>query len=497
MLGFDPFLQAVIAYEGQLDETALTGSTKPSLSSSTRLDSGGYHSTPGGSASQYPIWSPYNTTIQATFFASQPDLGMSAAVFNGFDNPSTSTKSNPSFSCSTGNCTYPLLTSLAVCSACNDISSLVVRNRTSGYPYEYKPSNVGIDMPFTQYILPGLTMSNQDGPLNQNIAILGVSSSTTTAVASSTHNDTVTFKDNLNLISSVLVMRAADSYINGFDSWQKTSITATECMLYYCTNLYQSSVNQGDFKQDAVHSWSNRNLDSYLPVYTSGMPTPSVNVSQAWNKQMNYDFIPTNGDLSRSDLELYIPEDEAATFTVPSTAALKFNVSQAAVASMVMWLQNDFFTTSKMVYGYNNTLIGEPVVESIGKSTNLTETFATAAESMSNWIRNSANTTQDGVLQQWVLHVRVRWYFMAVPCFAIAVGVVFVLFTIVQTRWLGLTPWKTDVLASMVYGFDDRLRSELGRAESEVGDMDLVGDELRIRLVDTEKVRHLRAQDRF
>lgn len=497
MLGFDPFLQAVIHYEGQLDDAISSGLFNPSISTSTRLDSGVYQPVfAGAGVTENPVYSPYNQVIPAIMFKSQPDLGMSAAVFNGFDSSSLSTKSDPSFSCSTGNCTWPLLTSLAVCSACNDITHLVVRNRTQGNPFEVQLSNVGMNVSFTQFILPGLTMSNLDGKIAQYVEYTGGSSATLTATASYMHNDTITFKDNITMISSVLVMRADDSYLDGTALWENTSATAKECMLFYCTNAYQSSVSQGQFSQEIVHSWSNRNLDSYLPQDTPllGADTPSTNLSKAWQAQSDYDFVLANGDWNRTDLQLTIPTDEATKFSIPFNASLAFNVSQASIGSTVLWLQNTFFSNTKMVYGTNSILIGPAVTQSLGSSSNLTTTFSSAADSISSWIRNSANTTQTGTLQNWVLHVRVRWGFLAVPCLAIAAGCVFAAITIWQTRRSGVPAWKTDVLASMVYGFEDDLRGELARAERELGDMDLVADDVRIRLIEAENGRFLQAQ---
>lgn len=63
----------------------------------------------------------------------QPDLGMIANVYNGFNNRSTSTAQKVAFTCSTGNYTWDPYASLAVYSSCRDITSHItssIQNKT-------------------------------------------------------------------------------------------------------------------------------------------------------------------------------------------------------------------------------------------------------------------------------------------------------------------------------------------------------------------------------
>lgn len=273
------------------------------------------------------------------------------------------------------------------------------------------------------------------------------------------------------MISSIIVMRADCSFSNGSTLWQDTSIVATECALYFCTNLYNSSVVMGQLQENVTATWSQRNLDSYLMKSDGSIGTAS-NVSKAWNEVENYTWILEYGDVSREDLQLYIQESDLTNLSVQNSINLKLNVTQGAICSMVLWFKS-FFTTEKLLYGVGQPMLGQPPVVQSLVSPNLAETFSTAAQIMTNWSRNTAGASQPGTLQQCVVYTQVRWEFLTLPFVTLLPSASFCLLSIIKTRQLQLSSWKMDVFASMLYGLDDqqltslRLADEAGRIQDE------------------------------
>lgn len=131
-LTVDPFFQATISYMGGMQdvETTEAAGNIPTLPYAQFLDTGkivGYE--PGGAVGNVLVGSE---TLVLDLFDVQLDIGVSSALYDGFylSTPnSTSRAQQASFQCSTGNCTWPVFATAAVCSACNDVSSQITRIR--------------------------------------------------------------------------------------------------------------------------------------------------------------------------------------------------------------------------------------------------------------------------------------------------------------------------------------------------------------------------------
>ena len=103
-----------------------------------------------------------------------------------------------------------------------------------------------------------------------------------------------------------------------------------------------------------------------------------------------------------------------------------------------------------------------PVVQALYDSANLRETFGSAARSLTNWMRDQSDeTAPGGVATRYVVRIRVRWAYLALPAGAIAAGCLFMLAVVLETRRLGLAPWKSDVLPTLVHALDPETRARL------------------------------------
>ncbi|RKL38798.1 hypothetical protein BFJ72_g6928 [Fusarium proliferatum] len=146
LLAFEPFAQAVLAIEDKevtLDQLEYIKAAKssnvslkalgnvPTIGRSTRLDGASWDgASPGVRAVSFP--GPDNKTMEfmARRFSIdiQEDMGMKAAIWNGFSPFTAPQNLRPAFYCATGNCTWPIFPSIAVCSKCHDVSKYVTKS---------------------------------------------------------------------------------------------------------------------------------------------------------------------------------------------------------------------------------------------------------------------------------------------------------------------------------------------------------------------------------
>ena len=99
---------------------------------------------------------------------SKPDFGFISSVYNGFQNTSTFRNDDIGVECSTGNCTWPVYTSAAVCSSCEDVSSQIERREF----FDTKGTNIpsaynGYKGHFIRFELPYANIRNYGGLVDE------------------------------------------------------------------------------------------------------------------------------------------------------------------------------------------------------------------------------------------------------------------------------------------------------------------------------------------
>ena len=156
---------------------------------------------------------------------------MESAVSFGLNRPDTLVAQQTKYQCPSGNCTWDTFQSLAVCSACNDLTHRLTRgdfrlNNTDcrGIPYTCNG---------TEYRLPnGLTLKNLDG---YRAAVL------LTDFGTDNESYSISFGSKDTLIWSMPMIRIVDPEA----LWPSSPVTAAECGLWYCVKSYSSMVKDG------------------------------------------------------------------------------------------------------------------------------------------------------------------------------------------------------------------------------------------------------------
>lgn len=407
------------------------------------------------------------------------DFALIGAVYNEFQNSNAARNSTAAYKCATGNCTWPIYTSAAVCSSCVDISNHLVRRAdsgTDGTSFD-PPSNTLIDANYTSFELPYAHLSNYDVSQASEDKTDGQPLFTAVIVANATNvpQETISFQDMETLLVSLAIIEGSDDWRRGKIPWKDSEPLATECALYLCANAYESRVRDGRLEGRTVRSWSQRDPASWKLALARGCKDDTECFEQnfrsveAWDNEKNRMNTLWSDVVERTDLRLVVPSEESVD--LPENILKGFAFTYGTVYSTMSFLK-DFTSVSKGVEtkqmafpSYDIT--GMPaLIDLLSNSTNLTTTFDSVAKSMTNQIRDMGQDPHPGTLQQWVIHVRVDWAFLTFPLIMVLAGVFYVVLAIVESTPLRLPAWKESVLPTLVYGFDDATQQRLRKAHS-------------------------------
>ncbi|KAL8951866.1 MAG: hypothetical protein Q9222_002172 [Ikaeria aurantiellina] len=148
------------------------------------------------------------------------DLSMKAAIYNGVFDIKDNADAGITHTCSTGDCTWDKFASLAVCSRCVNITSLVEKECTNKKCYR---------------------LSLPDGPVLSGLG--GQINSSVTSISSelqSTEPSVLRF-------STLISKKVTDPHY----------AFALECSMFYCVGIYNATVANGIPKQRMLASWRN------------------------------------------------------------------------------------------------------------------------------------------------------------------------------------------------------------------------------------------------
>ena len=219
--------------------------------------------------------SSQNSTLPVRFYFSDDlDASFRGAVIAGLFGSGQNTL-NPH--CPSGNCTWAPYQTLALCSQCVDVTSLI----------EATPSNCAIfdDSPCLWSPPNGLSLLKESGRAVSN--------------RSGTLPPMV-----LDRVGYAIVNFSLLSLIN--DRW----LWAAECSLYWCINTYTATLNNGRFAERLESSWYNA---------TSTLPLASIPSEEVLNSPIDFgpDIIklynttpPTGGAMFQPNLNLSVDEME-------------------------------------------------------------------------------------------------------------------------------------------------------------------------------------------
>ena len=506
-LAVDPFMQAAVTVSGRM-ATVESPSQTPGLRFGDSVDIGQLVEEPKGG----PIQSEFNLdgTPSSEFFSEQMDFGLTGAIYDGFRRAARDIPLHPqvSFSCSTGNCTWPVFTTAGVCSACNDVTSSLKRTRSplcnaDNGTDQALPSNVDFDQPCTTFSglynrirqIDGLS----DGDVNNK-----ATSATVFLTANTTedHSQTSSFGDTDTMFLSLLVLRASNEFASRKTAWEDSKPTATECGLFFCAKAFESRVDNGALVEKEVGSWAVRDPESWKMTKATDDDQEFADAHTSLERMPYY----------RTDLVIEVPSDEAED--LGRSVTTRFNITQATIAGLQKVLSSVLFDGSDgedgdvpseddgppIVFPAYNSVSGDyPLGKTLWDSKNLTAVFDTLANRLTIEFRDSSTAAHSGTVRLYTPHIEILWPYLALPLSGLLMGCLYFIIVWRQTHALGLPAWKESVYPALSRGFNDEgqaLLRQLGNAPKYVqkksGDL-VIGladssDGLRLEVVGSDTV---------
>lgn len=354
---------------------------------------------------------------------------MQSAILYGLAQSGDNVAQETKASCSSGNCTWDMFDSLAVCSSCKDVTELVETNKNEGLLLKDDLIRDGAaeSKEFTEFSLPnGLLINDEDG--ESSIVYM-------TANGTAEPERSLTYKDLNTLIWAQSTLRVKDPKARFPDS----GVEATECALYYCVKRYSAVMESGKIEEQAREISFQRTPESWQLV-------EEIRNTGFYLGDLNYALYSPN----RTDLQLN----------------QKYNLSQPAVLGISAAIQNTFLFEAELndegqlegerfahVILLRDQLLYSPTaLQAVYDNANMTETFDSLARSMSNSIRANAdsNLVRTGRLGTSTVFIRVRWAFLALPLALTVAAIAFLAMVMSYTENSGLAVWGTEVLPMLV-----------------------------------------------
>ncbi|KAI9698028.1 MAG: hypothetical protein M1836_004381 [Candelina mexicana] len=375
--------------------------------------------------------------------------GIFAESFNETQRPAQATAK----SCISGNCTFGTFSSLAVCSSCTNITSLVKKNIGT---QEFCDSDGCKTYNQCNDTLPnGVALRNMENDNGySNISAL----------------------EFLPLSSRSLIYQHINSPLGVFD-FLKSEVQSTtfdghkpwalECALYFCVQYYQISVDSGSVVETVIRTWKNDSatetplLNPPSGIYVHGIATGSFierlddGVTRPRNNVTftNESFTASENATTRIHAKFYeLFKDSVTRRQLSGAEEPRFDFSSDMVQAL-------FFA--------NNTI---SLVENLASS--MTSQIRLQAD-RSNWIYGRASFFQ--------VFVRVRWAWLTLQILTTVLAMVFVLAAALKGKPATLGVWKSNALASLFHGLDSETQELLNKGRTN-GEMYESANTVSVRL---------------
>ena len=381
-------------------------------------------------------------------------MGMKSAVIYGLSQPDSLISQQIQPSCPSGNCTWDTFMSLAVCSACKNLTNQIKEGEKELVdPSKYDRAR---RLPNGLTTLSTIPMS---------------------AYGSGNENKSVSFTSHDTLIWSMTMINTTikDPKTLAADYF------AIECGLWYCVNSYKSVVKDGRLTELVEPARSTREPDSwrpFLPDLSWDVADPSYAFSKSINLFDNSTVSQPFKGLSRFDSYSYVRRTDLQL-------GEGFNLSQSAIYSVSKLMNNTFVDLEYSDEGSYNAQVRyyfgwefpdqfspginlsrsyhPTAMQSLYHSPNLEKTFASLAKSMTNSIRQNSdnNTVVYGNEGKLIVVFRIQGRFLILPVILIFGGAVFLVTTLYYTHKLDIPFWGTNALPIVAFGgrmgsiFDD------------------------------------------
>lgn len=358
---------------------------------------------------------------------------LKGAVYSGIyesTNISTPAASSIQPICTTGNCTWPSYNSLAVCSRCQNISSLL-----------------------TNDLDPSTKVSSSDSGSISWIHSSGYKTNGRNAMNITTNATSIAYP---NLQNPIINLKSAvfDPNSGGYNNINRPNVT--ECALWFCVNTYEAEMRNGNFTEKITRSW----------------PT----LADSRNMTQNTTLPPVEPDGS-SSMKMYEPNATVDSLQPPHLKEA-YLVDMKTLHLLRDWIgglfqkDKDADMSRDAGTGERGDLTQVLYDIQLGTSTGMTNMFESIATKMTDVVRKqqgaagqyTSNATRlpgvltpqaNGTAESLVVLVRVEWIWLSFSVVLVIASFLFLVATIVITSSKEIPSWKSSNLAVLAMGLDD------------------------------------------
>ena len=227
-------------------------------------------------------------------------------------------------------------------------------------------------------------------------------------------------------------------------------IQAWECSLSYCVNTYFASVTDGEIEQRVDASWRNN----------------SASHSQ------DYDLI-------------YNPPQSIINITANASA---FRVDHLAAKAMNSFMSETFTGSGGINSSSSGSAFSSDVIHALYETKNYSKRIENLATSMTNNIRqqnDSGSSPFEGIAYKTESYVNVRWAWFAYPATVLALSLLYLLGTIIESKNRDIPVWKSNNLALLLNGQGLELSKSDHSPVNTLSEMGEMAKDIKIELIQT------------
>ncbi|KAL2064952.1 hypothetical protein VTL71DRAFT_4092 [Oculimacula yallundae] len=341
-----------------------------------------------------------------------PILPMKSAVFHGLFSESGLAQPKPS--CPTGNCTYPIFTTLATCSTCVDIKSIMM---------QYCADDVN-DTSSCGWQAMGAKLQSANDVFSM-----------TTFIPSKSGN-----MAHSNIMKFIFMgTESRNGSAGDLQPW------ATQCTLEYCAQLINSTVTNGYLTETVTQEIRNTSVldttssmgNAHVSIKTPDNSSVFVSEPSRLGIQSWFATLFSNGSASRnSDFQSLDPD-----------ALVVVNLT-VGISSGTTYFDSDIVQTFYWDYYEYNDGIPQAMKELATAMTVAFRSFKTVP------VYGEATSIQT--------YVRVQWVWIVLPLFVVGATAIFLVFAMISTSRNGMELWKGSALAMLFYGLDHATKVQFG-----------------------------------
>ena len=258
----------------------------------------------------------------------------------------------------------------------------------------------------------------------------------------------------------------------------------TECALSLCVKTYNLSVSSGTPAVDVLSvdygELFNKSIEDYPRPYNNG-----VDAVTCWKPSgANPNLIQLHNDFRWAD---------TAEFSFCPVEDYIFDVQEqlkAYSSSPWTWLTEDRRWEAPAGY----SISGANFIQILDSG--LEATVQKMADSLTRLALDSSDKTVNGTVEVSEVYVAVNWAWITFPVIVLALGILFLVSTIVATKNQNFGLWKSAILPVLYHGLDDELLDEYQdkQATASVMDQSALSVDVKLDISDSRDKLVLRKQ---